>query len=208
MFKSHFERLYPLHSPHSSSSTLIPSSIIIHLLQTPSLSPYIMANQPPSCRTAIDIFVSGYLLDEEMLKHLCLLKYGATEAEVDDLGPVDFASLYYAERNFLDAPWLVPITYRSKTDPKVIESGWLIPGKAAFFRPGAEPPQLPYDAETRAYLDTWFPRDLFKRPEFKGVRFVETNWPRDIPRMSRMALVVARSLTLPNHVHSCGYRSR
>ncbi|KAI0760458.1 hypothetical protein C8Q74DRAFT_1372320 [Fomes fomentarius] len=140
-----------------------------------------MANQPPSCRTAINIFVSGYLLDEEMLKHLCLLKYGATEAEVDDLGPVDFASLYYAERNFLDAPWLVPISYRSKTNPKVIESGWLIPGKAAFFRPGAEPPQLPYDAETRAYLDTWFPRDLFKRPEFKGVRFVETHWPRDIP---------------------------
>ncbi len=56
-----------------------------------------------------------------MLKRLCLFKYGATEAEVDDLGPVDFATLYYAERNFLDAPWLFPTSYRSTNDPKVKE---------------------------------------------------------------------------------------
>ncbi len=145
-----------------------------------------MANtaRPVSCKTPIDIFVSGYLLNEEMIKHLCILAYDATEAKVEDLGPVDCATLYYSQRSFLEAPWLVPIAYRSKTDPDVVESGWLIPGKAAFIRRGQSPPKLQYDAETRAYLDTWFPQDLFKRPEFKGVRFVETHWPRDIPRMS------------------------
>ncbi len=88
----------------------------------------------------IDIYVSGYLLDEKMLRHLCIITYGATEAQVDDLGPVDCATSYYNKRSFLDAPWLVPIPCRSKKDPNVTERRWLIPGKAAFIRPKSQPP--------------------------------------------------------------------
>ncbi|KAI0760457.1 hypothetical protein C8Q74DRAFT_1372319 [Fomes fomentarius] len=138
------------------------------------------ASTKPAPRVPIDIFVSGYLLDEDMLRHLCIISYGATEARVDDLGPVDCATLYYTKRSFLDAPWLVPIPCPSKTDPNVMVTRWLIPGKAAFIRPKSQPPKLEYDAETKAYLDTWFPQSLLKRPEFKGIRFIQTYWPRDI----------------------------
>ncbi len=142
------------------------------------------ATKPGSRVLSIDIVVSGYLLDKEMLNHLCILKYGVTEAQVEDFGPVDFATLYYSQRNFLDAPWLVPIPCRSKIDPNVSETRWLTPGKAAFIRPGTSPPKLEYDAETKAYLDTWFPRDLLQRLEFKGIRFIQTYWPRNIQRTS------------------------
>ncbi len=149
------------------------------------------ATKPAPRVVPIDIFLSGYLLDREMLKHLCILAYGATEAKVDDLGPVDFATLYYAERSSLDAPWLVPIPCRSKKDSNIVETRWLIPGKAAFMHPKTQPPNLQYDAETKAYLDTWFPRGLFKMPEFKGIHFIQTYWPRDIHRMSHLPSVRA-----------------
>ncbi len=69
--------------------------------------------------------------------------------------------------------------------PHVIEQGWLLTGKAVYFRPGTTPLKQTYDLETQAYLDAWFSRSLFKRPEFKGVRFVQTLWPRDTPRTSK-----------------------
>ncbi|KAI0760460.1 hypothetical protein C8Q74DRAFT_1372322 [Fomes fomentarius] len=134
------------------------------------------------CVIVIDIFVSGYLLVQEMLpKHVCLLKYGAIEAKVDDLGLVDCATLCYAVRRPLDAPWPVPVLSRSINDPDVTETRWLITGKAVFFRPKMLPYKLEYDAETRTFLNTWFSPDILKRPESKGVRFIQTHSPRDIP---------------------------
>ncbi len=125
----------------------------------------------------IDIFVSGYLLDEEMLTHLCILKYGATEASLKKYGSVDIATCYYEDRDVLDAPWLVPIRHKGKL-------WWLLPGKAAFFVSGTKPPDLPLDRETREYLNVWLPLELLKRPEFKGARYAQTHWPRDLPGTS------------------------
>ncbi|KAI0762319.1 hypothetical protein C8Q74DRAFT_1371389 [Fomes fomentarius] len=125
-------------------------------------------------KTTVDIFLSGYLLDAEMIKHLCILKYGATQAELQKRYPLDFALCYYGKRDVLDAPWLVPIMHSGK-------DWWLLPGKAVFFVAGTNPPDLPMDRETKAYLNTWFPPDLLKRPEFEGLRYVQTFWPRDIP---------------------------
>ncbi|KAI0760452.1 hypothetical protein C8Q74DRAFT_1372314 [Fomes fomentarius] len=115
-------------------------------------------NKESSRRISVDISVSGYLLTKEMLKQLCLLTYNATEAQIDNLGPIDFAILHYSKYHFLDAPWLVPMSYRSKTDPDVVEKGWLLTGNAVYFRPGTTPPKHTYDPETQAYLDTWLPR--------------------------------------------------
>ncbi len=139
----------------------------------------------------IDIFLSGYLLDGEMIKHLCILKYGATEAELQKRYPVDFAICYLGKREVLDAPWLIPIWHSGK-------EWWLLPGKAVFFVAGTNPPDLPKDPETKAYLNTWFPPDLLKRPEFTGLRFVQTFWPRDIPRASSLIM-----LHIPSPIVAC-----
>ncbi len=151
-----------------------------------------MTDAPKDNRPALDVVLSGYLLDAEMLKCLCIASYGATAAELKTRSPVDFASCYYGERDVLDAPWLVPVRYYSKSNPNELEQRWVLPGRAAFFVAGTEPPKLPLDQETKTYLNAWFPPRLFKMPEFKGMRYYQTYWPRDWPgiRVSLQRVVV------------------
>ena len=128
----------------------------------------------------VDIFVAGYLLTKDMVKHLCLLAYGATQADIDHFGALDFAALYYSERDVIESPSLIPVTYYNHSN--TIEDGWLLPGRAAFHNPRVSPPKLEYDKATKAYLDQWLPPHLLKRDEFKGIRYVQTPWPRGVVR--------------------------
>ncbi|KAI0716857.1 hypothetical protein C8Q76DRAFT_783731 [Earliella scabrosa] len=132
-----------------------------------------------SKKGAVNICVSGYVLTEEMVKHLCLLHYGATQAEIDHFGAIDFATYYYEQFKALEAPYLIPMTFHDRLDPSRELKLWLLPGKVAFVKPGRALPNLPLDKETKAYLNIWFPSKLLKRPEFRGLHYIQTVWPRD-----------------------------
>ena len=133
----------------------------------------------------IDISVSGYLLTREMMKHLCLLAYGATQAELDELGPIDYATIYWSERHPIESPCIIPITTLNRSS-NLVEEMWILIGKAAYLNRGASPPKLSYDKETREYLNAWFPSKMLKLPEFEGIRFVQTQWPRGLIRASML----------------------
>ncbi len=84
-----------------------------------------------------------------MLEHM----YGYSEAEVEHVGPVDAAAMYYNRRRIIDAPCLLPVSYHSRSSPDRRVGGWLLTGKAAFFHPTAKPPELPLDDKVRKYLN-------------------------------------------------------
>ncbi len=65
----------------------------------------------------VEITVAGYLLTPEMLKHLCILKYGYSEAEVDEVGPVGAAAIHYSRHGIFDALCLLPVSYRRQSTP-------------------------------------------------------------------------------------------
>lgn len=168
-----------------------------------------MTDAPKDNRRALDVVLAGYLLDAEMLKYLCIASYGATAAELKTRSPVDFASCYYNERDVLDAPWLVPVRYYSKSNPDEPEQRWVLPGRAAFFVADTEPPKLPFDQETKTYLNAWFPPRLLKMPAFEGIRYYQTYWPRGWPGVSSICVFhsnASPSLTHANHVNSDRYR--
>ena len=143
-----------------------------------------LSTEPTKERQSIDICVAGYLLTEEMVKHLCLLHYGATQADIDHFGALDFAAYHYEQHRAFEAPYLIPMTFHPRsTDPNQTLEMWLLPGKVAFYRAGTPRPKLPFDDEALAYLDTWFPSKLLKRPEFGGMRYIQTAWPRGLLRM-------------------------
>ncbi|KAI0716836.1 hypothetical protein C8Q76DRAFT_795080 [Earliella scabrosa] len=127
----------------------------------------------------IKICVSGYVLTKEMVKHLCLLQYGATQADIDHFGALDFAAYHYEQLKPLEAPYLIPMTFHDRLDPSREIKLWLLPGKVAFVKRGRALPNLPLDGETKAYLNAWFPSKLLKRPEFRGLHYIQTVWPRD-----------------------------
>ena len=148
-----------------------------------------------SKKGAVNICVSGYVLSEEMVKHLCILHYGATQADIDHFGAIDFATYYYEQLKALEAPYLIPMTFHDRLDPSRELKLWLLPGKVAFVKPGRALPNLPLDKETRAYLNIWFPSKLLKRPEFRGLHYIQTVWPRDQARtFTAQALVFDLSL--------------
>ena len=143
------------------------------------------SSQSSPSRLTIDICVSGYILTEQMVRHLCLLQYGATEAELDGpwgCGAIDYSILYFEKHKATDAPYLIPLTFHDRDDPNITKDLWLLPGKAAFFSPGVTPPNLPLDKETKAYLDHWFPPKLLGMEEFRGLRYIQTIWPRGLLR--------------------------
>ncbi len=137
-----------------------------------------MADTTSSNRIHLDITVSGYLLTREMVKQLCLLKYGFTTDQVNGTSSIDCATLYYAQRHIMESPRLLDVVY------KKTETRWLLVGGAAFFRTGTTPPKLVLDAELKAYLDHWFPPDLHHRDEFKGMYYTQILWPHDVIRAS------------------------
>ncbi|KAI0757444.1 hypothetical protein C8Q80DRAFT_1265370 [Daedaleopsis nitida] len=140
----------------------------------------------------IDIVVGGYLLNIELLTLLCLFKYKMSPKAVKNAGAIDCAYYYWSERNAIDPPSLIPVTYPDESYPSKTIEGWILPGKVAFFRTGTTPPSLPMsDKDTNAYLDTWFPRDLLKNKAFKSVRYVQSLWPRGVP-VSGIVLTVMR----------------
>ncbi len=132
----------------------------------------------PSKSKAFDIYISGYLLTLDMITYLCLHEYGATKSIVKDMGPLDTACYYYNLRRVIDAPTLIHMPYKDKAQGGKVVDRWILPGKAVFFPSGTTPPPLSYDKETRAYLDTWVPRDLLHTETFKDIRFVNNLWPR------------------------------
>ena len=139
-------------------------------------------SQSSPSRLTIDICVSGYILTEKMVRHLCLLQYGATEAQLDSRGVITYSVLYFEKRKAIDAPYFIPLTFHDRDDPNDTKDLWLLPGKAAFFSPGVTPPNLPLDKETKAYLDHWFPPTLLGMKEFRGLRYIQTIWPRGLLR--------------------------
>ncbi|KAI0716855.1 hypothetical protein C8Q76DRAFT_795096 [Earliella scabrosa] len=150
---------------------------------TSSTSNYLTTNlftEPTKERQSIDICVAGYLLTEEMVKHLCLLHYGATQADIDHFGALDFAACHWEQLKALESPYLIPMTFHPRSDPNKTVEMWLLPGKAAFHKYGTPRPKLPFDKETLAYLHAWPPPKLLKRPEFRGLRYIQTAWPRGL----------------------------
>ncbi|KAI0760449.1 hypothetical protein C8Q74DRAFT_1372311 [Fomes fomentarius] len=133
-----------------------------------------MADSTSSARIHLDITVCGYLLTREMVRHLCVLKYGFTTDQLNGMSSIDCATLYYARRYIMESPRLLDLVH------KKTETRWLLVGGAAFFRTGTTPPRLVLDAEIKAYLDHWFPPDLHHRDEFKGMRYVQILWPDNV----------------------------
>ena len=130
-----------------------------------------------------------------MVKHLCLLQYGATQADIDHFGALDFAAYHYEQLKALEALYLIPMTFHDRSDPSQKLKLWLLPGKVAFVKRGRALPNLPLDKETKAYLNAWFPSKLLKRPEFRGLHYIQTVWPRDQARtFTAQALVFDLSL--------------
>ncbi|TFK79857.1 hypothetical protein K466DRAFT_592170, partial [Polyporus arcularius HHB13444] len=132
----------------------------------------------PSKSKAFDIYISGYLLTLDMITYLCLHEYRATKSIVKDMGPLDTACYYFNLRSVIDAPTLIHMPYKDKAQGGKLVDRWILPGKAIFFPSGTTPPPLSYDKETRAYLNTWVPRDLLHTETFKDIRFVTNLWPR------------------------------
>ncbi|KAI0716874.1 hypothetical protein C8Q76DRAFT_795114 [Earliella scabrosa] len=151
----------------------------------------------PTIKKTVDIFISGYILTKEMVRHLCLLQYGASEALLNNCGPLDYATLYFEKHKAMDAPYLIPMTFHHRDDPNKTLDLWLLPGKAAFFSHGVTPPKLPLDEETKAYLDQWFSPELLKMKQFRGVRYIQTLWPRGV--LPRGIIAAKMKLTVEKH---------
>ena len=157
------------------------------------------ASQSSPSRLTIDICVSGYILTEQMVRHLCLLQYGATEALLNNCGALDYATLYFEKHKAMDAPYLVPMTFHHRDDPNKTLDLWLLPGRAAFFSHGVTPPKLPLDEETKAYLDQWFSPKLLKMKQFRGIRYIQTLWPRGLLRTFTFILIPSSPSLIHTH---------
>ena len=150
-------------------------------------------------KKTVDIIVSGYILTKEMVRHLCLLQYGATEALLNNCGALTYAALYFEKHKAMDAPYLVPMTFHHRDDPNKTLDLWLLPGRAAFFSHGVTPPKLPLDEETKAYLDQWFSPELLKMKQFRGIRYIQTLWPRGLLRTFTFILIPSSPSLIHTH---------
>lgn len=90
--------------------------------------------------------------------------------------PIYCARRYLQTKAAIDGPTLYPANYLSKTSPRKVLQGWILPCRLAFVLPEQPRPALPLDADAEAYADVWFPRHLRESDAFKDVRYVERPW--------------------------------
>ncbi|KAI0074338.1 hypothetical protein K474DRAFT_1665526 [Panus rudis PR-1116 ss-1] len=126
----------------------------------------------------LDIAIGGYLLNLEQIAQLCIHGYGIPEHGVRHAGPLDCADYHWHHREAVDPPLLIPVHY-TDLDTGKSSQGWILLCRVIFFVRGTPRPKLPCtDPATRAYIDAWFPPKVRELNAFKGIRYIQTHWPR------------------------------
>ena len=128
----------------------------------------------------MDIYVGGFVFSEETIARLCIDAYNYTQRAVDNAGSIDLADMYFEERYPLDSPNFIEMNVRSKDQPNVDRTVWILPCRLGMVNRGKPRPELPFDEAAESYADYWFPRHLRESPAFRHVKYVQCQFPRDV----------------------------
>ncbi|KAH9925394.1 uncharacterized protein BXZ73DRAFT_103276 [Epithele typhae] len=125
------------------------------------------------------VFLAGYVFSLTAIAHLCMKAYGIPEETIYRVGPLQAANEYLKSYLDLDSPQFIPFDCdqcRNQCDP-ALKGRFILPCHLAFVDQGMKRPDIPLDADAKAYLDYWYPPSLRRLEHFSDVNFIVTRYP-------------------------------